>query len=285
MNKKIKALILALVISFGLSNKMFAYQNQTDEEAIVTLVGWTIAALVAIPAFVFHVKYQEEERVRQQNESREFFFVCSAILASVAIPVVVIVAIMAKKAEEQRLKFAKFITAIEKKDIEKLKQLFKTESIKDINMVDKNGDTLLHWACKEKKWDIAKLLISKNINIDTKNDDGYTPFHFACLYSGSEVARLLIYKGADINTARNDGFSALHHACWNNNIEMAKFLIKSGASVNITDNTFKTPLYYACSKGFLDMIKFLIKNGATINYETEIELSKLPLRQKILSLS
>lgn len=49
----------------------------------------------------------------------------------------------------------------------------------DINAVDKNGDTLLHKVCKEKRsFDLFLFLLNKGANYDTHDSDGKTPLHY-----------------------------------------------------------------------------------------------------------
>ena len=46
----------------------------------------------------------------------------------------------------------------------------------NINTQNDLGDTLLHYACEYKHYDIIQFLLSKNADINIKNEKGYTPF-------------------------------------------------------------------------------------------------------------
>ena len=49
----------------------------------------------------------------------------------------------------------------------------------NIDAVDKNGQTALHFAVSEKKIEIMKFLVDKEANIDIKNKKQQTPYTLA----------------------------------------------------------------------------------------------------------
>lgn len=73
--------------------------------------------------------------------------------------------------------------------------------------------------------------------------------------------KLLISKGLDVNLKNNGGFTALYYA----NPEAIGLLIEAGAKVDERDNQRKTPLIWACVSGQIDRVKKLIALGADAN--------------------
>ncbi|WP_022854953.1 ankyrin repeat domain-containing protein [Thermodesulfobacterium thermophilum] len=53
----------------------------------------------------------------------------------------------------------------------------------DLNIRDKYGDTLLHYAVRKNYKEIIRLLLEKGIDINTPNNIGETPLHQAILYA------------------------------------------------------------------------------------------------------
>jgi len=78
---------------------------------------------------------------------------------------------------------------------------------KNVNIRDKDGKTLLHYAAQKGYLDVIKLLLEKGADINAKDKDGKTPLHDAIIYSGKsyELITFLIEKGADFNLKDKDG--------------------------------------------------------------------------------
>ena len=50
---------------------------------------------------------------------------------------------------------------------------------KEINSVDENGSTPLHWACYSGSYEAVNYLISLNVNINALDKEKFTPLHLA----------------------------------------------------------------------------------------------------------
>ena len=50
----------------------------------------------------------------------------------------------------------------------------------DNDIVDNNGDTLLHLACRGHSYTIVKHVAYHQRNVNARNDKSQTPFHVAC---------------------------------------------------------------------------------------------------------
>ncbi len=99
-----------------------------------------------------------------------------------------------------------------------------------------------------------------------------TPLIFAITYKKTEVAKLLLKKGADVNSRASNGHTALHYASAYGPIELVKLLLEKGASVNFNvqdsaegDDPGCTPLLYAAANGQLEIVKLLLEKGAAVN--------------------
>lgn len=96
---------------------------------------------------------------------------------------------------------------------------------------------------KEQKYDIVKLLIENNANVNHKaSSDGYTPLIIATKsFNNDKIVDLLIKNGADVNAADNKGKTVLAYACSHNADETSYAIIKNllehGALVNSKTTT------------------------------------------------
>ncbi|MHB9147579.1 MAG: ankyrin repeat domain-containing protein [Candidatus Amoebophilus sp.] len=110
---------------------------------------------------------------------------------------------------------------------------------------DDKGDTALHIAAIEKLVEPIKMLLSKKINVNTKNGYWQTPLHVA-ISSGTPVSDTKL-------------------------IEVVKYLISRGADVNATDLNDNTPLHYAVYTGNLELIQLLLDSGAIYNLKNRLQ--------------
>ena len=180
----------------------------------------------------------------------------------------------------------------------------------DINSCDKDGNTLLMYACKANNVKIVSLLLNHDADVNAFSNNK-TPLMYASENNNIELINLLIESDADPNlyldhenTIQSEGATALSlgrtegspeaslrgpsdrtevqphvpalvSICSHNNISLVRLLIKSGADVNIHDSENKTPLIVACLNDNIDIVKLLLDNGANVNITYKNEFTPL----------
>ncbi len=143
----------------------------------------------------------------------------------------------------------------------------------DLNQQNELGRTPLIVACLYKDVEMAKYLISKDVDINIKANNGVTALLAVASHS-RELTELLISKGADIKAKSEEG--GLFTQCTigiltgSVSIELAEILLSKGADIEEATNSdpdYKgyTPLIMASNMNNEELIKFLIKNGANVN--------------------
>ena len=121
--------------------------------------------------------------------------------------------------------------------------------------------TPLHQACAGGNLDIVRHLVhDHNCDPKCKSGDGTTPLHYASSCGKIDVAKFLINgQGCDVNCRRNGGATPLHEACAGGHLEMTEYFLNLLCDPKCIDNAGTTPLHYACSYGHINIAKCLIQ--------------------------
>jgi ankyrin repeat protein len=118
----------------------------------------------------------------------------------------------------------------------------------DINGVDNNGWTPLHYAIRGTNCDInARHLIRKGADPTIANKEGDTPLHYAASHAKEIETINLILENEKVNINHRDkvGMTALHHAIMTENVEMVRYLLKRKADHTIRGSNGITPFHLA----------------------------------------
>nr|GMD26090.1 ankyrin repeat domain-containing protein EMB506, chloroplastic [Ipomoea batatas] len=99
----------------------------------------------------------------------------------------------------------------------------------NVDMVDKDGRTALHYAVIGKREAVISHLLRKGANPQARDLDGATPLHYAVQVGAMQTVKLLIKCNVDVNIADNEGWTALHVAVQSRNRNIVKVLLVNGA--------------------------------------------------------
>ncbi|XP_058047038.1 85/88 kDa calcium-independent phospholipase A2 isoform X1 [Ahaetulla prasina] len=186
--------------------------------------------------------------------------------------------------------------ACQKGDFECLKELVE-ECHARVDLTDKNGETVFHYAVRGSNPKIIELLGKKaTVALDHLNDEGQSPLHLACQlgkedavysllkvhakcsnlgalgypihiamkHSQKRCAEILLDK--EINQIQfldpRYGATPLH---WARNAEMTRMLIEYGCEVNALSASGESALHIAVRRGRFDCTMVLLTHGAMPN--------------------
>ncbi|MBF0297516.1 MAG: ankyrin repeat domain-containing protein [Oligoflexia bacterium] len=170
----------------------------------------------------------------------------------------------------------------------------------DIDKIDKNGQTPLIVALKNKKDDCAEFLISIGCNVNFTDKETRSALMYASYLGLSKCAKLLFYADADITlkdkygrTALTysaiggynsifdflidhgsysqfeledvDGFTPIMHASTHGHDRIVKKLLKLKTGLEKDDKNGKTPIHLAIEGGHEKIAKMLVDAGADVN--------------------
>ena len=143
------------------------------------------------------------------------------------------------------------------------------EGIVPFEVVDRDGNTLLHNACIEGNIRIAELLLKYGTDVFKLNRCGDAPIHVACKHSRLEVLKpLFTSSNCNPDQLNADGDTALHIVCRkrgsneekNNISKIVEFLVKNGADLLKPDRYGDAPIHTACQLSRLDILKILLES-------------------------
>jgi len=153
-----------------------------------------------------------------------------------------------------------------------LKRLIEDYKIEDVNYSHfKLGKTLLLMAVLNRSYEMVKLLIKNNIDINQSFADGVNGLMLAFNYMlddekspyDQEIIELLIDVGIDIHKETNKGFTALMIASKDKKAQdTIEILINNGANLDYKNKDGLTALICAVKEKNYVMTKFLIERGA-----------------------
>ncbi|KAK4213862.1 ankyrin repeat-containing domain protein [Rhypophila decipiens] len=138
-----------------------------------------------------------------------------------------------------------------------------------------DDQTLLIWAAKFGREDIARSLISKGADIQARDREGRSPVWWASCCGYGEIVRLLIEHGAKCHLKDSDGLDPLSIAVRYNHEEVICALLTGAAYLalaSVNPRSGDTALMYAC--GYLHeeavhLLKLFLSRGASCSRSDE----------------
>ena len=137
----------------------------------------------------------------------------------------------------------------------------------DPNKKDEHALTCLNLAIKNGNYNIAKLLIDKKAEINSRTPQGDSPL-MLLLKTGIDeaLAKGLIKRGAEVNIRNYWGSSPLLLAISNNYPKnIVNLIINKKANITIRNNNGLTPLHASIIRGEKELIEILLNKNANIN--------------------
>ncbi len=150
-----------------------------------------------------------------------------------------------------------------------------------IEVQDRRGRSLLHWAVACKQKEVFDLLISKGISINTRDHQGKTPMHVAVQYDNSEYLGYLVEAQTKSDWQSNFGASLLEVAVLNNYQSLIEELVSYGVGINDTNSRGSTALEIAQRIGSTDVYELLLTLGADITMVREFKMEGVYMGQVV----
>lgn len=145
-------------------------------------------------------------------------------------------------------------------------KLFKTAIKQDkdqLNLVDNEGNTALHYASLKGNDEVVKLLLEEGISPAVTNKTGETALAYAVQSGKTKVCEQLIKADKkQVNVVDKSGNSLLISAVLNGRSDIVSLLLTHNIAVDTKDKAKKTGLMYASEFGNVEVVNLLLKAGA-----------------------
>jgi ankyrin repeat protein len=158
----------------------------------------------------------------------------------------------------------RLINAVKANDVSAVRALLDKRA--DVNAVQADGTTALHWAVEHDAGEIVQLLIRAGANVRATNRYGATPLWLASLNGNAATIGMLLEAGADASAASDQGETALMVAARTGKVDAVNMLLARGADPNAKEQwRGQTALMWAAAEGYATVIEALVARRADVN--------------------
>ena len=158
----------------------------------------------------------------------------------------------------------RLIDAVRRVDVNAVRRLIEQKI--DVNAVQPDGATALHWAAHRNDVAIADLLIRAGAKVDAADEGGTTPLGLASLDASPAMVERLLKAGANPNAGRE---SPVLSAARSGNVEVMKLLLAHGGDANAKEpGRGQTALMWAVAEKHAGVARVLIEQGADVKAKT-----------------
>ena len=136
----------------------------------------------------------------------------------------------------------------------------------DVNTAETDGTTALHWAAYKGDLETAQLLLGAGAEAEAANRYGVTPLVLAAGRGNAPIVETLLDAGADPNTTLPEGETVLMTAARTGNVDVLRLLLARGAELQTRESwRGQTALHWAAAENHPAAIHALIELGADVN--------------------
>lgn len=147
----------------------------------------------------------------------------------------------------------------------------------DVNLGSPCDGAALHQACRRGHWDVMKLLVEHDADVNQPCDGlAGTPLQATCLqYSSSsprlveEMVHYLLEHGADVSAEGGLLRFPIIAAALNGTPSLISLLLEKGAKTDVRDGMGRMPIHTAAFHG-IDNYQAILDNGGDINARDEM---------------
>ena len=118
---------------------------------------------------------------------------------------------------------------------------------------------------------IARLLLERGADVNTRRKDHQTPLHIASCFGKFEIVHLLLDYGAKVDTIDKSGKTPLHevskgkYESQEDGVRVARLLLDHGADVNTKARSGDTPQALASGNQKPNLAKLFLEHAASVN--------------------
>jgi len=161
------------------------------------------------------------------------------------------------------------VEAVKSQSYDRLRVLL--EETVDVDDVQGDGTTALHWAVHRNDLQALDLLLEAGADVNAANTLGATPIWLASINGDRSVVSRLLKGGANPNTSLLMGETPLMSAARSGGIDTVNLLLRWGADVDLAEyERGQTALMWAAAQGHVDVVLALVAGGADLHARTRV---------------
>jgi ankyrin repeat protein len=145
----------------------------------------------------------------------------------------------------------------------------------DVESKDTYNRTPLSLAARDGHESVVKLLLEKEADVESKDKYNQTPLSWAARDGHESVVKLLLEKDADVESKDKYNQTPLLLAAGNGHESVVKLLLEKEADVESKDTYNQTPLSWAARDGHESVVKLLLEKDADV--ESKDKYNQTPL--------
>jgi ankyrin repeat protein len=146
----------------------------------------------------------------------------------------------------------------------------------DVNAVEGDGSTALHWAAEGDDVAMIDLLLEAGAAPAAPNRFNVTPLELASNNGNAAAIERLVKAGADPNAFSREGQTPLMTAARNGRVDAVEALLAHGAKVDAVESwRGQTALMWAAGEGHADVVRALIAAGANVTAKSKTGFTPL----------
>lgn len=143
----------------------------------------------------------------------------------------------------------------------------------DINVVDEDGNTLLHWCSWYRNYTMTCFLLRyislhdpQSDIIHRSNNKGQRPLHWAAMGGDLQCVNALLQAGAQTEVKDTDGFTPFIAAAQHGHTAVMEVLsLLYQADIHALDNNHRNAVHWAAFKNEMITCQWLIQQGVSFN--------------------
>lgn len=138
----------------------------------------------------------------------------------------------------------------------------------DVNAIDKDRETVLHYAAGSGRSNVVEALLDKKADINWRKPNGETALSLALEKGYKDIVRMLLkVEGVDVGIAGPNGYQPIHLSALAGDFDTTSALLKRGAVIEAMTDDGKTPLWLAVDNSNFGVVDTLLRHGANANAE------------------
>ncbi|XP_028831479.1 transient receptor potential cation channel subfamily A member 1a [Denticeps clupeoides] len=164
--------------------------------------------------------------------------------------------------------------AVSKGHVHIIRLIAQVSGAQELNVVDEDGNTALHWAVQKKQLESCSSLMSLKANPNILNNSLQSPLHLAVsLGCNALVEELVSHSQTDVNLEGDLGNTPVMVACSVDNHEALHVLFRYGAKFCSQNKLGHFPIHAAAFAGARKSMQVILERGEEMGHSTEAHIN------------